>query len=294
MNSTDYIKKLTSIKPARNVFVCCLDILGFSDFVENVEHDVLVKTYQAILRTITDNSLAEVAEQIVIDSQWLKDVKSSQVDIDLVPKLDNVTLHCITISDSIILATDGCELRDFMNLAATVRNLMVRMLYFGLPLRGAIAYGKMTFDSDLSLCDKGIIHHQVFGLPIVKATVLEKRQNWSGCAIHPDVVEKLWPKIVPLDPIMITFYDVPLKEKEGVSSEGMWVINWVQGIADADKVKVSAKKIESAFSEHGKKVMPTVAVKIKNTVMFYEDMVKHPAYKMSLDEWLADMADSTT
>jgi hypothetical protein len=131
MNYSDYAKKLTSLKPAKEVFVAFLDILGFSGFVRKNSHEAVIEIYQSHFRFMIDLSLAEVAEQHLGNSAWLENLVSQD---DLAPKLDNVTLNCMTISDSIILSTSSCEMKDFIELVATVRNLMAKLLNFGFPL----------------------------------------------------------------------------------------------------------------------------------------------------------------
>lgn len=293
MNYAQYAKKLTSPKPAREVFVAFLDILGFSNFVRQNSHEDVVAIYQTFFRPSIDFSLAEVAEQRIDDSLWLKSITDSENYEDLAPKLDNVILNCMTISDSIVLTTSGAELRDLLTLIATVRNFMAKSLYFGFPLRGAIAEGMLTLDCDTYSSTSNVIHHQMLGLSVVEAVSLEKRQNWSGCALHSSVAHKLGPRIMRLEPTMIAFYDVPMKGKVNKAGDNlsalMPVVNWAHGIADNDKPKINAELIKSSFGRHGKKVSSDIEPMINNTVMFFEEMSKHPVYKneMSNDEWWA-------
>lgn len=275
MNFTEYSKKLKSIKPANEVFVAFLDILGFSDCVRKNTHENLIAIYQSYLRPIIDMSLTEAAEQIVKDSAWLEQIEADTHD-NIAPKLDNVTLSCLTISDSIILSTAGNTLTDFMTLLATVRNLMARALYFGLPLRGAIAHGMLTLDGEIASENPNIIHHQMLGLPIVEAASLEKSQIWSGCVIDSSVAKKIGPKLMRLDPVLLTFYEVPIKPKD---KKLMLVVNWVQGIADNDKPNIDARKIKEAFSAHGKEIDSKVEEIISNTIQFFNEMSSHPVYK---------------
>ena len=69
----------------------------------------------------------------------------------------------------------------------------------------------------------------------------------------------------------------------------MPVVNWAHGIADNDKPKVNAELIKSSFGRHGKEVSSDIEPMINNTVMFFDEMSKHPVYKneMSNDEWWA-------
>lgn len=298
MGFAEYAKKLTGLKPAREVFVAFLDILGFSNFIRENSHAGVITAYQAIFRSLIDFTLAEVAEQISEKSLWLKSMGDPENIDDLEPKLDNVTINCVTMSDSIILSTSGCDFKDFLVLIATVRNLMARTLYFGFPLRGAIAQGMLTLDGDVPSAGSNITHYQMLGLPIVEAANLEKQQNWSGCAIHRSVVDKVGINIARLDPVMVTFYDVPIKEDFDNPSKPlaklMPVVNWVYGIEDKDKSKVDEKSIRAAFAAYGKGMSANVEAMVCNTIKFFEEMSGHPVYKNEIDikDWykLSDKA----
>ncbi|MFT4060271.1 MAG: hypothetical protein QM652_12070 [Legionella sp.] len=171
MNYTDYAEQITELNPATNVFVAFLDILGFSGFVKQNTHSDVVKIYQSVFRCTIDMTLAETAEQLIPDSQWLKDIIDTN-NYDMSQKLDNVSINVLSISDSIILATTDDKFTSFIKLVAAVRNIMARTLYFGFPLRGAIARGMLTLDSQQAYNQSKIVHHQMFGLPIVEAAEL--------------------------------------------------------------------------------------------------------------------------
>lgn len=286
MNFAEYTKKLTSLKSPQKVFIAFLDILGFSKFIEVNSHEDVIKIYQSCLRMPLDFSLAEAAEQALQDSLWLKDVLDVKNPDASAPKLDNVQLNCISISDSIILSTTDCKMRDFIILIATVRNFLAKSLWFGFPLRGAISYGTLTMDN--SSLDSNIIHHQMLGLPIVDAVNIEKIQNWSGCVIHKSVRDKIGPGLIRLDPLMLTLYDVPFKKsgKDDLISTEL-VVNWPYGLSDDVKFNMNSNLIRSKFSMHGKKINDSIEQKIANTIKFFEQMSEHPVYRdeMTNDEW---------
>ncbi|HIC7357844.1 TPA: hypothetical protein ACW6D3_001167 [Legionella pneumophila] len=285
MNFIEYSKELKEIKPAQEVFVAFLDILGFSDFVRKNTHDNLIAIYQSFFRPIIDMSLTEAAEQITQNSSWIEQIQNANTQEFIAPKLDNVTINCLTISDSIILSTNGNLFTDFLTLLTTVRNLMARSLYFGFPLRGAITHGKLTLDGKTTPENPNIIHHQMLGLPIVEAASLEKSQLWSGCAIDATAAEKIGPNLMRLDPVFLTLYEVPIKNKD---KKIMPVVNWVQGISDNDKPQIDARKIREGFSAHGKDIDSNVEEIISNTIDFFKEMTSHPVYKNEIsseDYW---------
>jgi hypothetical protein len=134
----------------------------------------------------------------------------------------------------------------------------------------------LTQDGEITSENPNIIHYQMLGLPIVKAAGLEKSQIWSGCVIDSTAAEKIGPKLMRLDPVLLTLYKVPIKKED---KKIMPVVNWVQGIADNDRPEIDAKKIRDAFSAHGKAIDSDVEKIISNTIEFFNEMSSHPVYK---------------
>lgn len=104
MKLQNYIDKLENNKPAKNVYVAFLDILGFSGFVSNNAHEDVLNRYR-IIRYLSDITLTEVAELGIKDSQWLKELHKSRDYFDIEPSFDNVMLSSIVIPDFITLAS---------------------------------------------------------------------------------------------------------------------------------------------------------------------------------------------
>ena len=269
MNYAAYAKQITQLNPPNNVYIAFLDILGFSNFVRQNTHSDVIKIYQSVFRCTIDMTLAETAEQVVPDSQWLKDIIDPN-NYDMSPKLDNVSINVLSISDSIILATTDDKFTSFIKLVATVRNIMARTLYLGFPLRGAITHGMLTLDSQQASNQSKIIHHQMFGLPIVEAVELEKEQIWSGCAIHENVTQHIGHKLMGLDYTMLVPYEIPLKNKK---LEPLLAVNWAYTFFESDLKDISSQRIRDSFSSHGKNTSNINSL-IDNTIDFFEAM-KH-------------------
>ncbi|QMT61828.1 hypothetical protein [Legionella sp. PC997] len=220
-----YAHQLKNINQPQEVFLAFLDILGFSEFVKNNDHQKVIEIYQCVIRPMIDLSITEAAEQLVVNSSWIKQVNTSDVNDNLTPKFDNVVLHCTAISDSILLSTPDNTFKSLIILLATVRNLMAKLIYLGFPLRGAITSGLVTLDNRF-LSSSNVNHHLIIGKAIAEAVELEKRQVWSGCAIHSSVINIIGRNIIRFDPVLITLYDVPMRNN---TYELMPVVNWLQG-----------------------------------------------------------------
>ncbi|BCA93817.1 hypothetical protein TUM19329_01780 [Legionella antarctica] len=264
MTTLNYAQQLKNINPPQEKFIAFLDILGFSEFIKNNEHRTAIEKYQCMIRPMIDLSLTETAEQITKDSSWIEEVSKSDNYDNLEPKFDNVILQCGAMSDSVLLSTPDNTLRSLIILLATVRNLMAKLFFLGFPLRGAITSGWVTIDNQTP-SSPNLNHHLAIGKPIVEAVDLEKKQKWSGCALHLSVTDCIGPAIVKLDPTLITLYEVPLKD--GVKL--MPVVNWLNGISDDEKNKFNDNSIASKFEMHNKKITEKEQDIIKNTISFF-------------------------
>lgn len=267
MTYEEYFKNLKHVNPGKKVYVAFLDVLGFSCFVENNSHDDTIKLYQCVIQPILDLSLTETAEQTDPHSVWIQDLKNPSKQVDLAPNLKNCILGSVMISDSIIISTQDDANKSLIMLIGTVRNFMARMLGMGFPLRGAISYGMCTMDCQVSSDNPNIVHHQMLGLPIIKAVCLEKEQNWSGCVIDESVIQKIGLDIQHFEKDYVVFYDVPMKKN---AFRLMPVINWVNGFGEESKKDFNESKIRGSFTQYKKESdLAQIDEIIENTVVFF-------------------------
>jgi hypothetical protein len=150
----------------RTGFVGFFDILGYGSFLESGITDVTSKVVE-ILATLP---------------QWvgeeLKGHLGNAVDADMQSELEQVVP--LVVSDSILLRSaydENCDLRKRASQAASfvmaADVLQRKMFEFGLPLRGAIAFGDF------------IVRGYVFaGKPIIDAYKLGHGLQLAACAIH--------------------------------------------------------------------------------------------------------------
>lgn len=87
-------------------------------------------------------------------------------------------LRMMRFSDSVILVTKGCTYRDFNKLTKAVTRLIQLSFRMKLPIKGALAKGKLTLDEDRQL---------VFGQALVDAYLLEEELYYYGVAVHHSI-----------------------------------------------------------------------------------------------------------
>jgi hypothetical protein len=242
-------------------YIAFLDILGFKDLVTNNSHSDLVRKIQNLLLPSIEHSLSNGKRKIVDRNG----VATSIADID------EIKIHSLTISDSIMFWTDDCSLGSFMQIALVVRNTLESGFYTGLPMRGAISLGDLSF-TNLTFGDKtSNFHSLLIGRGLVEAYKLENKQEWAGCIVDECCIKK----VIELEPGMkvdsdwflskklIIKYEAPYK---GGNSKKEYVIRWLKEPQYLNEVNVRKN-----FSAHKKNILDeNTELKIQNTLKFIE------------------------
>lgn len=154
MNNTKQDKKedkapIVWNDPAQNHFVLYMDIMGFKNLMASTPHAQMQKKLELF------------SNKVVIQSKPLIG-DSSKIQIS-------------RFSDSILCVTKDSTEATFKNLVLAAIRLMWIGIDEGLPLRGAIACGKMTYDESNQL---------YFGKALIDAYQLEEELEFYGVAIH--------------------------------------------------------------------------------------------------------------
>ena len=223
-----------------------LDIMGFGDLMEHNDHEIVLEIYETLLEKV----FPELPE--LIGPQIQKTVNSSIIQ-------DSIILWIDIPSDSFISHA------SLQLLIGTVQLLLRNGFSSGLPIRGAIAQGRV------SVLDKRAPFYSVrtiLGIPLLKAYRKEREQNWMGCACDELVIDNLRKdQLQGLESgRYITKYRIPLKR--GPVKEEYAVI-W-----HTDRIKKDADKIvREQFSALNKDINSwDVENKILNTLAFIKQV----------------------
>ena len=135
--------------------VLFMDIMGFKDRVTRMEHKELLE------------KMIEFKEKNDRLKPLLKDKKGE-------------LLRIVQFSDSIIIASLDDSKSALNKIVKAGVVLMQNALETGFALKGAIAKGPLTFDSESGI---------YFGLPLVDAYLLEEELKFYGVVFHHSVEE---------------------------------------------------------------------------------------------------------
>ena len=160
-------------------FVAYIDIMGFKDLVARSTHE---EVYQ-MMKTINEKREANAS------------IKWSQSAEKLV--------RTTTYSDSIIIYSKDNTEDSFNSISSTVSGLTNDLFTEGIPHKGAIAFGKMTLDTDNSI---------FFGQPLIDAYLLQEELSFYGVIIHGSAERRITSLGIDIEGFFVTKFACPLKQ----------------------------------------------------------------------------------
>ncbi|MFA5367680.1 MAG: hypothetical protein WC333_07370 [Dehalococcoidia bacterium] len=147
-------------------FIAYFDIMGFKDRVYRDYHDDILEMMETLQQEVelirTAGELAVTYESLSVDGSF-KDVAPT---LKILP---------VFFSDSIILASEDDSNDCAMGIVTLSARLLKEALSSGIPLKGAVSFGRQTADFDKS------IH---FGRPLVDAYILAEELQFYGVVLH--------------------------------------------------------------------------------------------------------------
>lgn len=160
-----------------NRYVAFLDIMGFKDLVSRSSHEDIYHMMQSI----------ENAKNINENIKWGKG--------------EDKFIKSTFYSDSIILYSkdDSQDSAHFMN--CTLSALTSDLLSSGIPHKGALAFGRMTLDTEKSI---------YFGQPLIDAYLLQEELNLYSIVLHSSAEYELEQRKF-IDNLIIYNYLCPFK-----------------------------------------------------------------------------------
>lgn len=140
-------QQLQPDKNTANRFVAFLDIMGFKDRVARTPHNDLLQELATFNKHITS----------------------------YISKYPNSEIQIAQFSDSIVLFSNDTTLRSLKTLTEVTRGIMQTAIKSKIPIKGAIAQGKITCDIPKQL---------FFGQALIDAYLLEENINYYGILVH--------------------------------------------------------------------------------------------------------------
>ncbi|MGP8216714.1 MAG: hypothetical protein ACLQQ4_14210 [Bacteroidia bacterium] len=174
-----------------NRFVGFFDIMGFKNAVQRNSHSRILLQ----MRNLKTNILGPIEYEF---KQYISKRGTSK-------KKRNI-LQCavkpVIFSDTILLVTNGNTEEDFNELLFNTHWLMQECFHEGIPIKGAISYGKFTADFNSSI---------YFGQPLIDAYQLQDELLLYGCIIDHTVEKYVRLKTFSSDFEYLKLYQTPLK-----------------------------------------------------------------------------------
>lgn len=177
---------LQADKNTADRFVAFLDIMGFKDRVARTNHAQLLEQLTNFNREITS----------------------------YIGKYKNSEIQLAQFSDSIVLFSNDTTSISLQTLAEVTRGIMQTAINLQIPMKGAVAQGKITCDIPKQL---------FFGQALIDAYLLEENINYYGILVH-HTAEK---SVLTLIDNKKIFKDIkaPLKSGKISHFELSWYIN---------------------------------------------------------------------
>jgi hypothetical protein len=187
-------------------------------------------------------------------------------------------INFLNIQDSIIIWTDSDSIRDFTTILLTVRNLLINSMNIGIPIRGGLSLVPVHYSEKKIASDTSWQKFSLIGKGVLKAYMLESKQNWSGCAIDSLCLKRfndLYTEAdtdridlrIMQDSQLLREYKIPSKKSQ-VRDE--WAINWANKLRTEDgDASILTNYIRHQFSKFNKDCNNwEVEEKIMNTINF--------------------------
>lgn len=255
-------------------FIGFIDILGFKDLVSNNSHQRLVELYEKLFSPGVAIGLARGKIKIIDKGE--KKFRE--------PDYSEIKVNSLIVSDSVIVWTDDNSMKSFVDILASIRNLLNHSFVMGFPLRGAIVEGDLKILKGSFSTSKDNSINTLVGLGLVDAYKQEEEQNWSGCTVDDNCINTYNGYVTKfheshkdladinylMEKSILAKFKVPLKTGKVVDK---YVVDWVN--MNNKDIFQDESRVRSKFSEYNKVTDDwRVEQIIRNTLDFTKKVVK--------------------
>jgi hypothetical protein len=225
-------------QPTCDRFVAFLDIMGFKDRLQREGHekiDVMLESLQPSLKDLRKRVNKAINH---------KDIEGKSESF--------IPCFPVSFSDSIIFFSSDKSLNSAIDLLVTVADFIATAIVEEIPIKGAIAYGKLTVNREKSI---------YFGKPIIDAFELQNEMKLYGAIFHHTAEQALIMAGAQrlLGFVYLQKYKVPLSNGKVTHH----IINWT-GFCNSMKSKIEL--VNDLYSS----VSGTPRLYVDNTLEFVE------------------------
>lgn len=241
------------------VYLAYFDFLGFKEFIENNEDDVLKRRMENIFRDV-EIALGQGKYKEPLNGIVLSDISTS-------------TINCLNISDTVLFWTNQCDLESLKELIKVSYDFNWRQNSFNFPVRGAIIKGKIHLVSGQENNDNnGSYSVQcLYGKGLIKAHNKAESQNWAGTVVDESIISDLikYDNGTNFLKQYAIQYQVPYKNSEELDKE--FVLKLAKNISNDLALKNTKESIIDIFKLDNKTIShASVQMKIENTLKFID------------------------
>ena len=250
------------------VYLAYFDYLGFKEFIENNEDEVLIRRMGHIFRD-TEGALGQGKYNKPQNGVILSDLSHSKV-------------NCLNISDTVIFWTNLCDFDSLEELIKVAYEFNWMQNAYNFPVRGSIVKGKIRLVSGNHTNSNGGSYSVqcLYGKGLIKAHNKAEYQNWAGTVIDKSIISDLkqYSNGINFLSDYAIKYKVPYKKEFNLSEE--YVLKIVKGISNEEALQNTKDDIKRVFALDNKSIKPeSVQIKIANTLNFI-DFLADPKNEM--------------
>lgn len=243
---------MTELEMFTRRFVCCADILGFSQKFLSLNTKEKVETYKDIIEALKS---ACHAFQNYTGTQPA--FSSPRTNFHWFSDFFILFSNDIPATDlSIPGAFDAIE-SEVTNFLHCVKILFLHFLYLGFPSRGSIDFGEFYFNQDENI---------FIGDALIRAVTQSNQHEWAGISLTGDCIEEIsrFPKTIKF----FVPYGVPKKSGE---KDYCKVIDWP---ADPSIRSKPQNYLQERFTKFSPNLSAKAKVKLENTQIFMKSRLQ--------------------
>ena len=245
-------------------YIAFLDILGFKELVRQNPHEDLIKIY---------DNLFSVANGLALSSGQFVSIKTDDGRSYSTPDYSKASVNSLIVSDSVLFWTNDDSPQSFIDILVCTGKLLSNAIFMGLPMRGSLGIGPLSFRLSVIRNNPSIITSSLFGLSVVNAYEKEALLDWSGCFISSDCLEyyksliesPTYSREWQIESLIKTHYllSTEVPDKNNVSHPCI-AVNWPR----MNRSRITEDQVRQSFTQHKKSANDSTKRKISNTLSF--------------------------
>ncbi len=223
-------------------FVAFLDIMGFRDLVYRKPHQKVLDVMEEFKKPIN-----KIESEAVNATQGKYGWNT----------FNKTIVKPTVFSDSVLLSSSDGSIGSFKHIIWDTKMIITHALIKGVPIKGAIAYGKQTSDPDHSL---------FVGKPLIDAYELQNELVIYGVALHHTAEKRFIEKYQQdkfEEQFGITQYLTPLKQGQ--------VMHYLIDIVDKFNLPKTTTKLQKELPHLYCNVSGSSRKYVDNTISFFKE-----------------------